>query len=130
MKINSPLSDGPHDKELITLIKAINCQMKSKTSFKKSNSLPVLITLSVENYIDYLFNNPGEELESMQGSVRGAANLTLLSSDEDVSMLDVLATFNSPHPISISWWKLVSPRQTQTIRTSCTSEVLSVPHMF
>ena len=68
MKINSPPSNGPDDKELITLIKAINRQMKSgKTSFKKSNSLPVPITLSFEIYADDLFNNPGEESQPMRG---------------------------------------------------------------
>ena len=100
VKINSPPSNGPDHKELNTFLKAINRQMKTgKTSFKKSNYLPVPITLSVEIYADDLFNNPGEESESMQWSLRVDAKLTLSSSDVDDSMLDVLAAFN-PQPTS------------------------------
>ena len=92
-----------------------------KSALKNSNYAPVPITLSVEDHADDLFNDPSEELEFMQGSVRGDTELTVLSSDEDDSMLDVLAVSPSPRSISISGWKLVSPRQTQTIHTSCTS---------
>jgi len=81
-------------KELNTLLKAINSEMKTdKSSSKKSNCFPLPITLSAEDYADDSFNNPGEESEPMQGSVRGDAELTLSSSDEDDSMLDVLAAF-------------------------------------
>ena len=66
------------DQELNTLLKAINRQMKTdKSSFKNSKCVAVLITLLAEDYVDDLFNNPGEESEPMQGSTRGNAALTL-----------------------------------------------------
>ena len=98
MKTNSPpLSNGRDGKELDTLLKAINRQMKTdKSAFKNSNYVPVPITLSVKDHANDLFNDPSEESEFMQGSVRGDTELTVLSSDEDDSMLDVLAAFPQP----------------------------------
>ena len=100
MKINtSPPSNGPDGKELDTLLKAINRQMKTdKSALKNSNYVPVPITLSVEDHADDLFNDPSEDSEFMQGSARGDTELTALSSDhdEDASMLDVLAAFPQP----------------------------------
>jgi len=79
MKINSsPPSNGSDDKELNRLLKAINRQM-DKSSLKNSNCFAVPITLSVADYADDLFNNPGEESESMQGSARGDAELIPLA---------------------------------------------------
>jgi len=76
-------------KELNTLLKAINRQLKTdKNSFQ--------LCLLPEDYTDDLSNNPGEQSEPMQWSVRGNAELTLLFSDEDDSMLDVLAAFPQP----------------------------------
>ena len=98
MKTNSPPpSNGPAGKEVDTLLKAINRQMKTdKSAFKNSNYAPVSITLSVEDHADDLFDDPSQESEFMQGSVRGDTELTVLSSDEDDSMLDVLAAFPQP----------------------------------
>ncbi|KIJ99817.1 hypothetical protein K443DRAFT_157450 [Laccaria amethystina LaAM-08-1] len=50
MKINSPPpANSPDDKELNTLLKAINRSMKAdKSSFKISNCLPVPITLRLK----------------------------------------------------------------------------------
>ena len=52
--------------------------------------------MSAEDYVNDLFHDPGEELEFMQGFVRGDAELTLSSSDEHDSTLDVLAAFTQP----------------------------------
>jgi len=52
--------------------------------------------VSAEDYVDDLFHDPGEESEFTQGSVCGDAELTLSSSDEHDSILDVLATFPQP----------------------------------
>jgi len=67
-----------------------------KSSFENSSCLPVPLTLSAEDYADDLFNSPGEASEPMQGSVCGDAELTLSSSDERDSILDVLAAFPRP----------------------------------
>jgi len=124
MKINSsPLSNGPDGKELNTLLKAINRQM-DKSSFKNYNCFPVPISLSVEDYVDDLFSNPGEESECMQGSTHGDAEL-ILESSTMMKMIQCWMSWPlspSPHPVSMRWWQLVPPRQTQTIRTSCASE--------
>ena len=99
MKNNSPppSTNGPDGKELDTLLKAINRQMKTDMSaFKNSNYVPVPITFSVEDHADDLFNDPSEESEFMQGSARGDTELTVLFCDEDDLMLDVLAAFPQP----------------------------------
>ena len=104
MKINSPPpSNGPDDKELKAFLKAMNRQMKTgKSSPGNSGRFPVPITLSADD----LFHDPGEESEFMQGSVGGDAELTLSSSHEAGSIVDVLAAFPQP-PIFISGLSLV-----------------------
>ena len=94
MKINSPPpSNGPDDKELKAFLKAMNRQMKTgRGSFGNSGCFPVPITLSADD----LFHDPSEESELMQGSVGGDAELTLSSSHEHDSNVDVLAAFPQP----------------------------------
>ena len=67
-----------------------------KECLQNSNYVPVPITSSVEDHADDLFNDPSKESEFMQGSARGDTELTVLSSDEDDSMLDVLTAFPQP----------------------------------
>ncbi|EDR00397.1 uncharacterized protein LACBIDRAFT_314314 [Laccaria bicolor S238N-H82] len=84
MKINSPPPNCPDDKELKAFLMAMNRQMKTdKSLFGNSNGLPVAITVSAGDIVDDLFHNPGEESKFMQGSTRGDAELTLLSSHKD-----------------------------------------------
>ena len=98
IKINSPPpSKSPDGKELKAFLKAMNRQMKTdESSFGDSDRLPVPTTVSAEDYVGDLFRDPGEDLKFMQGSVRGDAELTLLSSDEHDSIPDVLAAFPQP----------------------------------
>ena len=98
MKINSPPpSKGPDGKELKAFLKAMNRQMKTdESSFGDSDRLPVPTTVSAEDYVGDLFRDPGEGSKFMQGSVRGDAELTLLSSDGHNSIPDVLAAFLQP----------------------------------
>ena len=90
----------------------MNRQMKTgRGSFGNSGCFPVPITLSADD----LFHDPSEESELMQGSVGGDAELTLSSSHEHDSNVDVLAAF--PRPTShIHQWpsagELVSPGDT------------------
>ena len=65
---------GPDDKELRAFLQAMNRQMKTdERSFGNSNCLPVPITVSAKDHVDDSFHDPGEESESMQGSVHGDA---------------------------------------------------------
>ncbi|KIJ96270.1 hypothetical protein K443DRAFT_682428 [Laccaria amethystina LaAM-08-1] len=72
------------------LPKAIICPMKTdRSSFKNSNCLPVPVMLMT-------CSATLARSKSMQGSVRGDAELTLSPSNEGDSMLEVLATFPQP----------------------------------
>ena len=97
MKINSPPpSKGPDGKELKAFLKAMDRQMKTdESSFGNPDRLPVPTAVSAEDYVDDLFRDPGEDSKFMQGSVRGDAELTLLSSEHD-SIPDVLPAFPQP----------------------------------
>ena len=89
---------------------------------------PVPITLSAEDNADDLFNNSGEESEGRnpcRGPFVGMPNLRfrLVTNMILCSLLIVLAAFPRPSFISVgglALMELVPPRQTQTIRTSCT----------
>ena len=74
--------------ELMTFLKAMNRQTKTdESSFGNSNCLPVLITMSAEDYVHDLFRDPGEDSQFTQGFVHGDVELTRSSSHEHDSIL-------------------------------------------